>query len=125
MEGKKNDRPTWINRVFDQFFEDFKADRDSTVNLRAAIKDLEQGRVDSVLLKIRVKLAKDSIEYAVNNPNKKMGMLLGAKGGNVISYFKTDKGVSVHYQEISTCKYKEMLCAVVKDATEIIGLWKR
>src|SRR5215204_4396272 len=26
MEGKKNDRPLWVNRVFDQFFEDFKAD---------------------------------------------------------------------------------------------------
>jgi len=28
MEGKKNDRPAWINRVFDQFLVDFKADRD-------------------------------------------------------------------------------------------------
>ena len=26
MEGKKNDRPVWINRVFDQFLDDFEAD---------------------------------------------------------------------------------------------------
>jgi DNA polymerase I len=59
MEGKKNDRPAWINKVFDQFLEDFKADRDPTVNLRAAVNDLENGKIDPELLKIRVKLAKD------------------------------------------------------------------
>ncbi len=84
MEGKKNDRPVWINKVFDQLLEDFKADRDPTVNLRAAINDLEQGRVDPELLKITVKLAKDPADYTVNNPNKKIGMLLGAKEGDVI-----------------------------------------
>jgi hypothetical protein len=26
MEGKKIDRPLWIDRMFDQFLEDFKAD---------------------------------------------------------------------------------------------------
>jgi len=36
MEGKKNDRPAWINKVFAQFLEDFKADRDPLVNLKAA-----------------------------------------------------------------------------------------
>jgi hypothetical protein len=41
MEGKKNDRPTWINQVFNQFLEDFKSDRDPTINLKAAINDLE------------------------------------------------------------------------------------
>jgi hypothetical protein len=41
-----------------QFIEDFKADRDPTINLKAAIDDLEQGRIDPELLKINVKLAK-------------------------------------------------------------------
>jgi predicted RNA-binding protein YlxR (DUF448 family) len=27
MQGKKNDRSAWINNVFEQFLEDFKADR--------------------------------------------------------------------------------------------------
>jgi DNA polymerase elongation subunit (family B) len=121
MEGKKNDRPLWINQVFDQFLEDFKADRDPTVNLRAAIDDLEKRRVDPELLKIRVRLAKDSADYAINSPNKKVGMLLGAKAGDVIWYFKTDKGVSINSKEISVQKYKEMLMATVRDALEIIG----
>jgi DNA polymerase, archaea type len=131
MEGKKNDRPAWINKVFDQFLEDFKADRDPIVSLKAAINDLESGKIDPDLLKIRVKLAKDPSDYAVNNPNKKIGMLLGAKAGDVIWYFKTDDDdsdkktkkarVSTNPREIGVCKYKEMLMSTVKDALEILG----
>jgi len=130
MEGKKNDRPVWINRVFDQFLEDFKADRDPIVNLKAAINGLESGKIDPELLKIRVKLAKDPSDYAVNNPNKKIGMLLGAKAGDVIWYFKTDDDgsdkkkkarVSTNPREIGVCKYKEMLLTTVKDALEILS----
>jgi hypothetical protein len=52
------------------------------------------------LLKIRIKLAKEPADYAINNPNKKVGMLLGAKAGDIIWYFKTDKSVSIKPQEI-------------------------
>ncbi|MDQ3969575.1 MAG: hypothetical protein M3275_14420, partial [Thermoproteota archaeon] len=129
MEGKKNDRPVWVNKVFDQFLEDFKADRDPTIKLKAAIDELEQRRIDPELLKIKVKLAKDPTHYTVNNLNKKIGMLLGAKAGDIIWYFKTDSsekkekkaGVSINPQEIGVCKYKEMLIATVKDALEILG----
>jgi hypothetical protein len=120
MEGKKNDRPAWIKNVFDQFLEDFRADKDPIVNLKATINDLEQGRIDPELLKIKVKLAKDPSDYAVNNPNKKIGMLLGAKAGDVIWYYKTDKGVSINPEEISVLRYKAMLIATVKDALEIL-----
>jgi hypothetical protein len=69
--------------------------------------------------------SKDPSNYAVNNPNKMIGMLLGAKAGDVIRYFKTDGkrggGVSLNAQEISICKYKEMLMSTVKDALEIMG----
>jgi hypothetical protein len=101
------------------FIEDFKADRDPTVNLKAAINDLEQGRIDPELLRIKIKLSKDPTDYAVNNPSKKIGMLLGAMAGDVIWYFKTDKGVSINPEEISVKKYKEMLLATVKAALEI------
>lgn len=121
MEGKKNDRPVWINKVFDQFLEDFKADMDPTVNLKIAINDLEKGRIDPELLKIRVKLAKDPADYTVNNLDKRMGMALGARAGDIIWYFKTDKGVSINPDEISILKYKEMLLATVKDALEVLG----
>jgi DNA polymerase, archaea type len=128
MEGKKNDRPAWIRKVFDQFLEDFKGHRDPLVNLKAAINDLESGKIDPELLKIKVKLAKNPEDYAVNNPNKKIGILLGAKAGDVIWYFKTDgddkkkkASVSINPQEIGVCKYKEMLISTVKDALETLG----
>jgi DNA polymerase elongation subunit (family B) len=124
MEGKKNDRPVWINKVFDQFLEDFKADKDPMINLKAAINDLEIGKIDPELLKIRVTLAKNPEDYAVNNPNKKIGMLLGAKAGDVIWYFKTDRkkgSVTTNLEEIDIKKYKEMLMATVKDALEILS----
>ncbi len=81
--------------MFDQFLEDLKADRDPTVNLRAAINDLESGKIGVDLLKIRIKLAKNPVDYTANNPNKKMAMLLRARAGDVIWYYKTDKDVSV------------------------------
>jgi hypothetical protein len=77
------DRPAWINKVFDQFLEDFRVDRDPTFSLKAAINDLERGRIDPELLKIKVKLGKDSENYAVNNPNKKIGIYLGAKDDDI------------------------------------------
>lgn len=107
--------------MFDQFLEDFKADRDPTVNLRAAINDLEQGRIDPELLKIKIKLAKNPADYAVNNPNKKIGMLLGSRAGDIICYYKTDKGVSINPEEISIPKYREMLMTTGKDALEVLG----
>jgi hypothetical protein len=73
------------------------------------------------VLKIRIKPAKDPAEYVINNPNKKIGMLLGARAGDVSWYFKTDIGVSINLQEIGISKYKAMLMAIVKDAVEILG----
>jgi hypothetical protein len=61
-----------------------------------------------MLLRIKVKLAKDAADYAVNNLNKKIGMLLRAKADDVIWYFKTDKGVSINPKEINVQKYKEI-----------------
>jgi hypothetical protein len=44
MEGKKNDRPAWINTVFDQFLEDFKADQipQSTLKLQSMTLNKEE-----------------------------------------------------------------------------------
>jgi hypothetical protein len=46
------------------------------------------------LLKVKVNLAKDPADYVVNNPHKKIEILVGAKAGDVIWYFKTDKTVN-------------------------------
>jgi hypothetical protein len=64
----------------------------------------------------------------LNNINKKIGMLLGAKAGDVISYFKThDKkgGITINPEEIGIHKYTEMLMATVKDALEILSTKQR
>jgi hypothetical protein len=66
-------------------------------------------------------LSKNPEDYAVNNPNKKIGMMLGAKTGDVVWHYKTDKYISINPQEISVNRYKEMLMATVKDALEILG----
>jgi hypothetical protein len=81
MGGKKNDRPARINKAFDQYLEDFKGDGDPTVKIRAAINDLEQGMIDTELLKIKVILSKNREDYMIKHPNKKIGKLLGAKVG--------------------------------------------
>jgi hypothetical protein len=52
-------------------------------------------------------------------------MLLGARAGYIIWYFKTDDkkngGISINPQEIAICKYKEMLMSTVKDVLEILS----
>jgi hypothetical protein len=52
-------------------------------------------------------------------------MLLEAKEGDILGYFKTDDkkkvGVSINPQEIGIRKYKEMLISTVKDALEVLG----
>jgi len=59
-------------------------------------------------LKIKIKLAKDPADYAVYNSNKKIGMVLGVKAGNFISYFKIDGdnekgGVSTSPKKVGIC----------------------
>lgn len=106
MKGKKNDRPALINNVFDQFLEDLKSDTDPTGNLQAAINDLEQRRIDRELLEVGIKLSKDPADYAVNNPNKKIGTLLGARARDIIWYFKTgDKKKAIRHVHLRNAFY--------------------
>jgi DNA polymerase I len=123
MEGTKNDRPAWINNVFNQFVKDFANNINPLVNLRKSIADLEAEKVSMDLLKISVKLSKDPKQYAVNNPQKKIGLLLNAKAGDVIEYYKSNNadGISINPKDISIAKYKEMLLSSVNDALEIWG----
>jgi hypothetical protein len=50
-------------------------------------------------------------------------MLLGAKAGDVIWYYKTDYGVEINHKDISIQKYNKMLMATVKDTLEILGYY--
>jgi DNA polymerase elongation subunit (family B) len=121
IEGLRNDRAQWINDAFDRFVHDFINGADPILNIKQAVTELESGQVDPEHLKIRVKLSKNPEDYTGNHPNKKIGLQLGRKAGELIWYYKTDGGVSLNSGEISIKKYKEVLMAAVKDALEVMG----
>ncbi len=64
MEGKKSDRPTWINNLQKEFADDLKHDRNPTIKLRKAYQDMEKGQVPHELLAISLTLRKDPSEYS-------------------------------------------------------------
>jgi DNA polymerase, archaea type len=123
MEGKKNDRPLWINTVFNQFVKDILTDADPLANLIKSIKQLEEDRVSINDLKISVRLSKDPSQYSVNNVQKKIGQMLQLKKDDVIYYFKSDNkdGITLDSNEISIKKYKVLLWNSVKDILEVAG----
>jgi hypothetical protein len=65
MEGKENGRPvyTLIRYLINFFKKDLKADPDPTINLQAAINEVEQGKIDLELFKINLRLTKDPKKY--------------------------------------------------------------
>jgi DNA polymerase elongation subunit (family B) len=124
MEGAKNDRPPWINDIFTQFVKDILVDdSDPVVNLRQSVKELEDGKIHTDKLKISVRISKDPGSYTANNPQKKIGLLLNAKEGDLIQYYKSDNsdGVSLNPNDISVRKYKSIMWNTVKDILEIAG----
>ena len=46
------------------------------------MQDVEENRLSAELFEIIVKLTKNIADYAVNNPQKKIGLLVGAKAGD-------------------------------------------
>lgn len=124
MEGNKNDRPPWINNTFNQFVEEVIRDQtDPLTSLRNSVKALEEGKVNANELQISIKLSKNPDQYSVNNIQKKLGVKLNLKAGDVIQYYKSDNkgGVSLNPNDISIKKYKAMLWNSVKDILEVAG----
>lgn len=125
MEGKKNDRPRWLNDTFSEFLRMilFNDDAFPAVEyLKKSVRNLEGKKVDPDALKIWVELSKDPADYKVNNIQKKIGHQLRAKAGDLIYYYKSNNhdGASLDPQDISVRKYKAMLWQVVKDILEIL-----
>jgi DNA polymerase elongation subunit (family B) len=125
MEGKKNDRPRWLNDIFSEFLRKilFNDDAFPAVEyLKKSVRNLEEEKVDTDALKISVELSRDPSDYKVNNIQKKIGHQLRAKAGDLIYYYKSNNhnGVSLDPQDISVRKYKVMLWQVVKDILEIL-----
>lgn len=77
MEGKKNDRPQWINETFSEFLRIvlFNNDASSAVKyLKESVRNLEENKARSDALRIGVELSKDPADYKVNNIQKKIGL---------------------------------------------------
>ncbi len=126
MEGKKNDRPQWVNEIFSEFLRMVLLNNDASSPveyLKESILNLEEKKLDPETLKIGLELSKDPADYEVNNIQKKIGPRLGARAGDLIYYYKSDNrdGASLDSQDISVKKYKMMLWQVVKDVLEILN----
>jgi DNA polymerase I len=126
MEGKKNDRPRWVNDTFSEFLRMilFNDDASSAVEyLKESVRNLEEKKVDPNTLKIWMELSRDPAIYKVINIQKKIGLQLGAKAGDLIYYYKSDNpnGTSLDSQDISVRKYKVMLWQAVKGILEILN----
>jgi DNA polymerase, archaea type len=66
MEGKKSDRPQWINDVFAEFLKMVLSNNDfypAVEYLRKCVRDLEEHKVDPDKLKIWIELSRDPTDY--------------------------------------------------------------
>ncbi|WP_148686800.1 DNA polymerase domain-containing protein [Candidatus Nitrosocosmicus hydrocola] len=123
MEGKKSDRPQWINNLQRDFAEDLKYGRDPTVKLRKAYLDMEKGQVPHELLAISLTLSKDPSEYASGDFQNIVGKQLRAKEGDAIKYYKANFPGKAHSDPgfIDRSKYLEMLQSTFEEQVKCLG----
>ena len=69
------------------------------------------------------RLGKDPEDYKNNCLQKRVGLELGLRRGEVIHYYLADieKGYSFDVNESSINQYRKMLLSAVKDILEILG----
>jgi len=124
MEGIKNDRPQWINTVFESILKDILIHgNDPLIRIKEELQKLREKKIDLETLKIYTKLSKNPEEYRSNNIQKKIGILLNAKANDLIYYFKSDNkdGVTISSKEISLKKYKDMLIDNLREILQVSG----
>jgi len=123
MEGKKSDRPPWINRLQKEFADDLKNDKNPTLKLRKAYVDMERGQVPQELLAISLTLSKDPSEYSENVFQNIVGNQLGAKQGDTFKYYKSNTKGTAHSDPsfIDKGKYLEMLRSSFEMQVKYLG----
>jgi DNA polymerase elongation subunit (family B) len=129
MEGKKNDRPQFVNNVFNQLVKDVVIhNADPIPNLRCAMSDLESDqKLDADLLKISKVLGDNPEDYRSQTCQSAMiGKALNVKKGESIEYFVSDKkktgsSWSINPSDIDTKWYKQCLWNTVSEVLEIAG----
>ncbi|MGA9155048.1 MAG: DNA polymerase domain-containing protein, partial [Candidatus Nitrosopolaris sp.] len=125
FEGVKSDRVEWVRNVFAGLGYDYKNGIDPLPKIKKALLDLEQWSIiepEKMLLKMS-RLGKDPEDYENNCLQKRIGLELGLRRGDVINYYLADneKGYSFDVNEASINQYRKMLLSAVKDILEILG----
>ena len=90
LEGNKNDRPGFINRMQERFEQDFLEGKDPRPNMEVEIKRLINKELPSEDFKIFVYLHQDS--YEESDIKYKMIQLMGAKKDDLVWYYKIHNG---------------------------------
>jgi DNA polymerase elongation subunit (family B) len=123
IEGSKSDRATFINKVQEQFAEDYAHDIDPIVNLRKSFLQLEKKQVPLEELQITMELKRDPTDYKTNIAQKLVGSEIGAVQGETIEYYKSScKGkATVKAELISYAEYLKMFENVFREQVEILG----
>jgi DNA polymerase elongation subunit (family B) len=123
LEGKKSDRPPWINNLQREFVDDLKYDRNPAIQLRKAYQDMEKGDVPHELLAISLTLSKDPSDYSDNVFQNIVGKQLKAKQGDPIKYYKSNTKGKAHSDPafIDRSKYLEMLQSTFEEQIKLLG----
>jgi DNA polymerase elongation subunit (family B) len=125
FEGIKSDRAEWVRCAFAGLSDDYKYDIDPIPKLRKSLSDLEHWSItepEKMLLKTS-RLAKDPEDYQNNCLQKRIGLELGRRRGEIINYYlaDNDKGYTFDVNESSINQYRKMLLSAVKDILDILG----
>jgi DNA polymerase elongation subunit (family B) len=123
LEGSKSDRAPFINKVQEQFAEDYANDVDPVVNLKRAYMLLEKRQIPLEDLQITMELKRDPTDYKTNIAQKLVGTEIGAVQGETIEYYKSScKGKATAKAElISYAEYIKMFESVFRPQVEILG----
>ena len=125
FEGIKSDRVEWVRSTFVALANDYKNGIDPLPKIKKALSDLEQWSIiepEKALLKTS-RLGKDPEDYENNCLQKRIGLELGLRRGDVINYYIADneKGYSFDVNESSINQYRKMLLNSVSDILGILG----
>lgn len=122
MEGEKNDRPIWINEVFEQFVYDYANDLDPSTLLQANWEEFDAGRVPIEKLAFNTMMHKDGKDYAKGHMLAKLAP--DAKAGQIVRYYKTRHGADLQatWQELEPKDYKSLYKATFKGILSTMGI---
>ncbi len=123
LEGKKSDSPVFINNLQKDFADDIKCERNPTIKLKQAYRNLEKGQVPSEQLAIHHTLRRNPDEYSLNAYQRIVGNQQNAKEGDTINYYKSNTPGKAHSNPafIDWGIYQEMLKSTFEKQLKVLG----